>query len=112
MSSPHSMPRYNHHQVQRTKPKRNKPKKLIDRLVLLAAIAEPLLTVPQAIAIFSERTAAGVSLSTWVGYECMSVIWIWYAIVHRERMILLYQGLFCVVQSVIIVGGLLYGAHW
>lgn len=110
--SPHAMPNRKQHQVHRAKRKLTKRPQLIDRLVLFAAVAEPLLTIPQAFAIYSERTAAGVSLSTWCGYECMSVIWIWYAITHKERMILLYQGLFFVVQSAIIVGGLRYGAHW
>ncbi len=92
----------------------NKVKKplLIDRLTFVAAVVEPLVTIPQAYVIFRDHTAAGVSLSTWLGYEILTVVWLWYAIVHREKMILVYQGLFMIIQTVVIIGGLLYGAPW
>lgn len=91
---------------------RPKPRLLVDKLTLAAAVIEPLVTVPQAVTIFANHTAAGVSLSTWCGYESMTIIWLWYAIVHKERMILIYQGGFFIAQSAIIIGGLMYGAHW
>lgn len=91
--------------------KQVKPK-LVDRLTLVAAIIEPLITLPQAAVIFQHRSATAVSLSTWVGYECLTIVWLWYAIVHREKMILLYQGLFFITQAAVVLGGLMYGAKW
>ena len=78
----------------------------------MVAVLEPVITIPQAWAIFSRHSAASVSLSTWIGFEIASCIWLWYGIVHRERMIILYQGLFTIVQAAIIVGGVAFGAHW
>ena len=85
---------------------------LVDRLTFVAAVVEPLVTVPQAVIIFRRHSAEDISLSTWVGYEILTIIWIWYAIVHKDKMVFIYQGLFLIIQTVIIIGGLLYGAKW
>lgn len=105
---------HRHHTTKKRTLTVNKVKKplLVDRLTFVAAIVEPLVTIPQAYVIFHNHTAAGVSLSTWLGYEVLTVIWLWYAIVHREKMILIYQGLFMIIQTVVIIGGLAYGAPW
>jgi uncharacterized protein with PQ loop repeat len=85
---------------------------LVDRLTYAAAIIEPIITIPQVIVIFRDQTAAGVSLFSWVGYQLMTLVWIWYAIVHKDRLILIYQGLFFIVQTAVIIGGIIYGAQW
>lgn len=92
--------------------KKEKRPLLVDRLTYAAAIIEPVITIPQAVIIFRDRTAAGVSLSSWIGYEILTAIWIWYALVHKERLILIYQGLFFIIQAVVILGGFIYGASW
>ncbi len=92
--------------------KKTKKPLLVDRLTFVAAIVEPLVTLPQAYVIFRDQTAAGVSLSTWLGYELLTIVWLWYGITHKEKMILIYQGLFMVVQTIVIVGGIIYHAPW
>lgn len=109
------MSRYHHHRVSKHRVivvKKSAKYKLVDRATYIVAILEPLITIPQAYVIFSQRTAAGVSLSTWVGYEALTFVWVWYALIHKDRLILLYQGLFLVVQTAIIIGGVIYGAKW
>lgn len=86
--------------------------KLVDRATFVVAIVEPLITIPQVLTIFTHHNAAGVSLSTWAGYDVLTVVWLWYAIVHKERVILLYQGLFMIVQTAVVIGCLMYGAKW
>lgn len=39
----------------------------------------------------------------------MGAIWVWYAIVNRERIVLIYQGLFLVIDSVVLVGAIVFG---
>lgn len=85
---------------------------LVDRLIYLAAIIEPIITIPQALVIFRDQTAAGISLLSWVGYEFLTAIWLWYAFVHKEKLILVYQGLFFIIQAIVIAGGFIYGARW
>lgn len=84
----------------------------VDNTTFVVAILEPLITIPQAVVIFRTHTAAGVSLSTWVGYEILTVVWLWYAIVHRNKMVFIYQGLFMVIQTFVIIGGFMYSAKW
>lgn len=85
------------------------PTLMVDRLIYFAAIVEPLFSIPQAYTIFSTRSAQSVSIPAWLGFEFMTLIWIWYGIVHRDRMILIYQGLFFIIDGSVVVGALLYG---
>lgn len=91
--------------------KKIKPK-LVDRLTFIVAIVEPLIAVPQAFTIFQHHTAAGISLSTWVGFCALDSIWVWYGIEHKERVVFIESALFLAVQSLIIIGGVMYGARW
>ncbi len=85
---------------------------LVDRFTFAAAIIEPIITIPQAAIIFREQTAAGISLGSWVGFQILTGIWIWYALVHKEWLIFMYQGLFFIVQAAVIIGAIMYGASW
>lgn len=85
---------------------------VIDKLTLSVAVIEPLVTLPQVVTIMVHHSASGVSLSTWVGYDIITLIWLCYASVHKIRVILLESGLFMVVQTAVIVAGLAYGARW
>ena len=82
----------------------------VDRATYIAAVIEPIITIPQVMIIFRTKTAAGVSLVSWIGYEILTAVWVWYGIVHKDKLILLYQGLFLIVQGAVIVGAIIYGA--
>jgi len=82
----------------------------VDRIIYAVACIEPLFSVPQAYEIFRAHSAVNVSIVTWIGYEAMTAIWVWYSIVHRDKLLLLYQGLFLVIDGSIIVGALIYGS--
>lgn len=99
--------RYKHQKTLVVK-KTIKPK-IVDRLVYLAAIVEPLFSLPQAYQIYHNHAAADVSILSWVGFECMTLIWLWYGIVHKEKMILIYQGLFFIIDGSVLIGALYYG---
>jgi uncharacterized protein with PQ loop repeat len=91
--------------------KSTKPR-LIDRATYAAAVIEPIVTIPQAATLFIHKNAAGISLSSWIGYELLTIVWMWYGVVHKDKLILTYQGLFFIVQTFVIAGGLMYGAKW
>lgn len=105
--------RHLHHKKHRTlvTKKQSKPQ-VVDRLTYAAAIIEPVITIPQAVIIFREQTAAGVSLGSWIGFQILTAIWVWYGIVHRDWLIITYQGLFFIVQGFVIAGAIIYGASW
>jgi uncharacterized protein with PQ loop repeat len=81
---------------------------LVDRLVYLAAIVEPLFSLPQLYQVWHNRSAGSVSILSWLGFEVMTLIWLWYGIVHREKMILIYQGLFFIIDGSVLVGVLYF----
>jgi len=99
------MSRYHRH----TRTRRSTNTRVIDKLTFMAAIAEPLVTVPQVYGIFHTRSASGVSISAWSGYEILTLIWLYYGWVHKERIILVYQGLFAVLQAIVVAGAIMYG---
>ena len=82
---------------------------LVDRLTYLAAIVEPLFSLPQAIELYRNKSAGSVSILAWLGFECMTLIWIWYGIVHKDKMILIYQTLFFVIDGSVLAGAIYYG---
>lgn len=107
------MTRFNRHKHQKAQKtlavkKQQKPK-FIDRLVYVAAIVEPLCSLPQAYAVWSTRSAGSVSILSWLGFVVMGAIWVWYAIANREKIVLIYQGLFLVIDSVVLVGAIAFG---
>jgi uncharacterized protein with PQ loop repeat len=86
--------------------------KFIDRAIYVAAFVEPLSTVPQVIAIFSTRSAAGISISTWITYVAFSFLWLWYGIVHKQKALIVAEVLFILTEGLVVIGGIVYGAHW
>lgn len=83
--------------------------KLVDRLTYMAAIVEPLFSLPQAYQIYHDKSAGSVSILSWLGFEAMTLIWLWYGIVHKEKMILIYQGLFFIIDGSVLIGAIYYG---
>lgn len=102
--------RYKHQKARKTLivKKADKPK-VVDRLTYMAAIVEPLFSLPQAYQIFHDRSAGSVSILSWIGFEVMTLIWLWYGVVHKEKMILVYQGLFFIIDGSVLFGAIYYG---
>ena len=91
---------------------KRKKREIIDKTILTVAIVEPFFTLPQALIIFETKNASDISILTWVGFNIMTLIWIWYAINKKDKIVLIYQGLFFLFNSVVIIGALLYGGKW
>ena len=87
-------------------------RRFVDRLTLIAAMVGPIATIPQVVKIFVSSDASSIALSTWIMFDITSAIWIWYAILHRERVILTAQFMWFTVQTMIIVGAIQHGARW
>ena len=80
--------------------------------MLVVAVVEPLLTLPQALIIFKNHDASDISLLTWIGFNCFAIIWIIYAIKHKEKIVLIYQSMFFILDTMVIIGALIYGGKW
>lgn len=87
-------------------------KPFVDRIIIFAAIFEPMFVLPQAIGIFRNKSAEGVVITTWIGLSLLTALWVWYAYEHKEKMVLLYQSLFLAFNTLVILGALVYGGRW
>lgn len=87
------------------------PTRLGDRLIYVVAIVEPLFSLPQAYQIYHDKAAANVSILSWAGFEAMTLIWVWYGVVTRDTKVLVYQGLFFVIDGSVLFGAIHFQTH-
>ena len=76
---------------QQEHPHFNLKKFILDEIVYVAAIMSPVATIPQAFIIFQHKDASGVSIISWASYFFISMIWIYYGIVHKAKPVILSQ---------------------
>jgi uncharacterized protein with PQ loop repeat len=67
------------------------------------------MTVPQILAIWVSREAAGVSLLSWSAYWISALVWFWYGIRKRDRNIYLPCLGWLLLDGAVVVGAVLYG---
>jgi hypothetical protein len=51
-------------------------------------------------------------LLTWVGFNVLTAVWVWWAVLNKERVVLVYQGLYLFFNTIVIGEAIMYGAHW
>ena len=81
---------------------------LIDELIYVVAFMGPLMTIPQVITIWLERKVEGISIITWSSYAVLSIFWISYGLIHKEKPIILANVLFLFVNTTIVIGVLIF----
>lgn len=88
------------------KTKNTKANKQFDKLTYFAGVLLPIMTLPQAYDIWVTDKTQGVSLTTWILYALVSLLFIAFGVRHKERLLIsTYIPMFAV--EIIIVGGLL-----
>ena len=97
------------HQKHEKYPHPNKWKRLIDRIVYIAAVTGPLLGLPQVIKIWAEKSTAGVSILTWGALIPYQAVWLSYGIIHKEKPIIIVSSLWMVIEVLIVIGIVIYG---
>ena len=95
------------HQHQHVRLKRQHIKKssvtLIDKLVYIAGPMIPVAILPTAYAVWFADGAEGIALPTWIILSCTSFVMSIYAVVHKERpLVLTYIPLFFLNVSVVV----------
>lgn len=99
----HHLQKKTHHKHLRV-PLSHKKHLLVDGLALFAGIASPIMTMPQVFAIYATKGTTGVSLPTWASYIGLSVIWIFYGAIHKEKAVVLSSFLGIIIDITIVVG--------
>lgn len=84
-------------------------KRILDRLIYVVGIVQPLTILPQVYNIWVLKEAGGISVFTFTSFALFDLVWIYYGVVHKERPIILMYCLWAILNSSIVIGTLLYG---
>ena len=85
-----------------------KAKKFFNRIIYFIIALGILVNLPQLFKIFYEKTAAGVSLISWLGYSFISIAWLIYGISNKEKPIIINSIFLFIIQAIIVTGIILY----
>lgn len=96
------------HAVLHAYPSSNRLIRFVDGVMYVVGIIGPLVSIPQLIEIYIRHNANGISVATWTGYVFLTVLWLVYGIVHRERPIILTQTIWLVINIAVVIGAILY----
>jgi uncharacterized protein with PQ loop repeat len=76
----------------------------LDRLLYFFVFVTPLFELPQAVTIFTTKSAENVSIYTWSFFLISSVAWLIYGIRNRIWPIKVTYCIYLVIESIIVVG--------
>src|SRR3989344_6781150 len=79
---------------------------LMDVVTYVAAVAGPLFAADQAVEIWFKHNAGGVSLTTWGALTALSIMWMLYGLLHKEKVIVLSNVLWFTLDAAVVVGTL------
>jgi len=87
---------------------KKKQKTPFDILVYIFMVVTPLFEVPQAIAIYSARSAENVSVITWLFFFLSGIVWAVYALRNRLYPLVFMYCLYIITDGFIMAGIILY----
>ncbi len=90
----------------------HKKTKFINRIIFIVAAVQPLGGIPQVYTIFKHQDATGLSITSWIIYVLFDLAWLWYGISNRQKAVIISATLFSIIESIVIVGALLFGGTW
>jgi uncharacterized protein with PQ loop repeat len=90
------------------KVKTDKDRSFLYRLTLVAAVIQPLTTIPQVYKVYSTHNVASLSLFTWLGYALVGLVFLAYGIRYKLKPIAITQIIWFSLQMSIVVGILIY----
>lgn len=97
-----------HYRIRIKKLTKKQQKQLIKRSVLIIAVVEPLMTLPQIYEIWIKNQAEGVSSLTWGLYIAAAFIWLLYGIQLKDRPLIISSTLWVITEALVVVGLALY----
>jgi uncharacterized protein with PQ loop repeat len=80
----------------------------IDHLMAVVGVMGPFATLFQVVHIFVVKTAAGISVYTWIGYMIVSLCWFIYGFFYKDKPLMIVNSLCFVIDAFLIVGFALY----
>ena len=96
------------HQKYEPYPHPNKWMNFMDRFLIIVAVIGPLTTAPQIYDIFWTKSVNGLSFWTWLLYSVLSIPWLFYGLVHRDKPLIISSILWVILQGIVAAGILIY----
>ncbi|NQZ84193.1 MAG: hypothetical protein HRU03_00605 [Nanoarchaeales archaeon] len=96
------------HQKLEKFPSTDSKKRFLDKIIYFVGVSGPIMTIPQVWEIYSKHDATGVSLVSWGWYLATAFVWLTYAIVHKEKPLIMTYALWILIEIVLVVGIVLY----
>ncbi len=97
------------HQKLEPYPHPDKWKNFLDKFIYFVGISGPIMTFPQLLKIWVEKDASGVSLISWSWYLMTAFVWLIYAIVYKEKPLIVTYVLWIIIEIFIVIGVAIYG---
>lgn len=91
-----------------TRPTKVETLKSLDMAVLILGFVEPIFALPQVVHIFEAKTAAGLSIITWILYVFSSIVMITWGIKRKLKPIYIPQTIWIIFELIIIYGIIKY----
>ncbi len=82
-------------------PHPDKLKRMFDKFIYVIVILGPIVNLPQLFKIWVYQNATGVSLVSWAGFSVISMFWLVYGLLHKEKPIILMNVALMIVQAMI-----------
>jgi uncharacterized protein with PQ loop repeat len=83
-------------------------KRHLDKLIYVAGFLGPILTFPQIYIIFATKSSEGISLISWFSYLLSSIVFFFYAVVHKTKPLILIYGFWILVHIIMVLGIIIY----
>ena len=79
-----------------------------NKFIYIIVVIAPLINLPQLFKIWIYKNASGVSFISWVGFSLLSVAWLIYGIINKQKPIIYMNFALMIIQALIAIGALLY----
>lgn len=97
-----------HRHIQKRRARKKPKRDALDYFVYFFMYLSPLFEIPQAVNIYTQKSAHTVSLTTWTLFFVASTAWLIYAIRNRLRAIMLIQIIYMILEALVVVGIIRY----
>jgi MtN3 and saliva related transmembrane protein len=80
----------------------------LERLMIFVAVVGPFANLPQLLKIWIKKKTNGVSLVSWILFSILSIVWLIYGIVKKDKYIIIALGITLILQLLIVIGTVIY----
>ena len=80
----------------------------LDKIIYAGGFAGVVFSIPQVMTVWIGRNVAGLSLITWISFFVGTLFWLFYAIVHKEKPMMVINLAFSILNFLVVIGIILF----